>query len=394
MTSPGGVISRLRGLGPDRLDALLALVFVIASAVELAPQLRHSPRPAVTMLTLLALCAGLAVRRRWPVSLAAGALVCILLFERFGEVSDWMLPSLALLVYMYTVGAHVSGRRGQLAAVGLVALTFAVAALDPRGSKQHVDALLVTGTLFSVIPIAVGRALGNRRALTVELHRKAAQLEREREDRARQAAAAERIRIARELHDVVAHSVSVMVIQTQAARRVAPIDREGAREALGVVEAAGREALAEMRRMVGVLRRGDTTLSASAEPGLGDVPALVDRARAAGLPVELHIEGEPHQLPPGLDVAAYRVVQEALTNVVKHAGAARARVTVAYSPDQLRLEITDSGRGSGGTAINGGGHGLVGMRERVGLYGGELTAGRQGGGFAVRARIPLERVAA
>jgi signal transduction histidine kinase len=250
--------------------------------------------------------------------------------------------------------------------------------------------------LFSVLPISVGRALASRRDLTRELRRKAVAVEREREERARQAAASERIRIARELHDVIAHSVSVMVIQTQAARRVAPADQESARLALATVESAGREALVEMRRMVGVLRRGDETLAAAGAPGLAQVAVLADRARAAGLPVELHVEGDRHPLPPGLDLAAYRVVQEALTNVVKHAGPARACVTLRYAPDELRLEITDTGRSSTREGPNGtAGHGLIGMRERLGLYGGELDAGHQEhGGFAVRARIPLVGVAA
>jgi signal transduction histidine kinase len=395
MTSVGGLIERVRGLGQDRLDALMALGLLLGSAVELAVQLDHSRRPVLTMVLLLALCAGLAVRRRWPVALATGALLCVLAFERFAEVSDWMLPSLAVLAYMYTVGAHVSGRRGQVAAVGLTTLAVAVIALDPAGSKQSAANDLVTAMMFVVIPIAVGRTLAARRALTRELRDKAARLQREREDQAREAAIAERMRVARELHDVVAHSVSVMVIQAQAARRVAATDRDGARRALGVVESSGRDALAEMRRMVGVLRRGDAALAASDAPGLAQVPALADRARAAGLPVELHVEGHAHPLPPGLDLAAYRVVQEALTNVVKHAGPARACVTMRYAEEELWLEISDTGRGLASEPADGGGHGLVGMRERLGLYGGELSVGcPHQGGFAVQARIPLAGVTA
>jgi signal transduction histidine kinase len=395
MRSVGGLIERVRGLGQDRLDALMALGLLLGSAAELAVQLDHSPRPVLTMVSLLAVCAGLAVRRRWPVTLATGAVLCVLVFERFGEVSDWMLPSLGVLVYMYTVGAHVSGRRGQVAAAGLTALVFVAIALDPAGSKASLADYAVSTMGFAVIPIAVGRALANRRALTHELHDKAARLEREREERAREAATAERMRIARELHDVVAHSVSVMVIQTQAARRVAPLDRDSARAALGVVEASGREALTEMRRMVGVLRRGDEAVAAAGAPGLDQVSALADRARAAGLPVELHIEGDAHPLTPGLDLAAYRVVQEALTNVVKHAGPARARVTVRYDADELWLEVVDTGCGIEGSPGDGGGHGLVGMHERLGLYGGELSVGSPDeGGFVVRARIPLAGVAA
>ena len=203
----------------------------------------------------------------------------------------------------------------------------------------------------------------------------------------------ERTRIARELHDIVAHCVSVMVIQTGAARSVARNDRAAAREALGAVESSGREALAEMRRMVGVLRKGDVELADTAPPGLSQLAALATRARAAGLPVEVHVEGRPRDLPAGLDLAAYRVIQEGLTNAIKHAGGARARVVVLYAPTVLELEVSDDGVGPAPPAQeSGSGHGLIGMRERLRLYGGELHSGRRrGGGFAVSARIPLER---
>jgi signal transduction histidine kinase len=183
-----------------------------------------------------------------------------------------------------------------------------------------------------------------------------------------------------------------MVIQTGAARRVAGSDRDAARKALTAVESSGREALAEMRRMVGVLRKGDAELADAARPDLSQLSALAARARAAGLPVEVRVEGQPRALPAGLELVAYRVVQEALTNSIKHAGDARARVVVQYGSTMLELEISDDGRGPVTAEHEDGcGHGLVGMRERLRLYHGELHSGRRrGGGFAVRARIPLE----
>lgn len=200
----------------------------------------------------------------------------------------------------------------------------------------------------------------------------------------------------RELHDVIAHNVSVMVIQTSAARRVAHEDHDAARDAVQAVERSGREALVELRRIVGVVRCGPDELAGSPAPGLSRLDALVDRARAAGLPVELHVEGEHASLSPGLDLVAYRVVQEALTNAIKHAGPARARVNVSIDAQAIELEVSDTGTGPArGHDGEGSGHGLLGMSERVALYGGDLRAGqRTGGGFQVRARIPLDGVTA
>ena len=202
----------------------------------------------------------------------------------------------------------------------------------------------------------------------------------------------ERTRIARELHDVVAHSVSVMVIQTQAARRIHERDPAAAVEALRAVESCGRDALVDMRRMIGVLHRGDIELLGSASPGLAQLSRLAERAQASGLPVQIRIEGEQRRLSAALDLVCYRIVQEALTNAIRHAGPARARVRVSFTADDLELEITDTGKGTArsGPATGPVGHGLVGMQERLTLYGGHLETGRpRGGGFEVTARIPL-----
>jgi signal transduction histidine kinase len=209
------------------------------------------------------------------------------------------------------------------------------------------------------------------------------------EEQARSAVAQERTRIARELHDVIAHCVSVMTVQAGGARLLLDEEPQSARESLLAVEETGRQTLAEMRRLLGILRRDMAAPGLAPQPGLAELDALLARCRQAGLPVELRVEGARAALAPGIDLAAYRVVQEALTNAIKHAGPARAQVTVRYEPGALALEIADDGRAM---SKNGGhGHGLVGMRERVGLYGGDVNAGpRTGGGYAVRVRLPLE----
>ena len=223
---------------------------------------------------------------------------------------------------------------------------------------------------------------------TTSCSSRAIRAEHEREERARVAVAEERARIARELHDVVGHSVSVMTVQASGVRRLLRPDQEREREALLVVERTGREALAEMRRMVGVLRRPEEAPALAPQPSLDHLSRLVEQAREAGLPVELRIEGEAIQLPAGVDLTAYRLVQEGLTNVVKHAQATRAEVLVNYGDGYLEVTVNDDGQGVGNG--DGGGHGLVGMRERVSVYGGELDAGPQtGGGYRLRAKLPI-----
>ena len=235
----------------------------------------------------------------------------------------------------------------------------------------------------------VGFGLGQKFREGDEARERAERAEREREEQARLAVAEERARIARELHDVVGHSVSVMTVQAAGARSLLDPDQEREREALMVVEQTGREALAEMRRLVGVLRRPEEAPALAPQPSLGHVDRLVEQAREAGLPVELRVEGDPVELSAGLDLTAYRLVQEGLTNAVKHARANHADVLVRYDDGHVELTVTDDGTGDGGGES--GGHGLVGMRERVSVYGGELEAGpRPGGGYRLRARLPIE----
>ena len=259
-------------------------------------------------------------------------------------------------------------------------------------ASDHTD---LASYLFSAGLVALSPWLAGRTTRARVLRSEA--LEREREGRARNAVSQERQRIARELHDVVAHGLVVMVVQAQGARRILDQDPERAREALQAIEQTGQTALAEMRRSLGLLREDAAQADLAPQPTLHDLDGLLEEMRRAGLVVELRIEGERRALAEGVDRAAYRIVQEALTNTITHAGLVPTRVTVAFGADDLRLEIADAGPAIPGTARAGGnggrpsgGHGLVGMRERVRLYGGELEAGsdnRQG--FVVRARIPL-----
>lgn len=233
------------------------------------------------------------------------------------------------------------------------------------------------------VPILLGRMTFNRRRRIV----------REREIATREAVAAERAAIARELHDVVAHHMSVMVVQAGAARAMSGSDPAATAEALRQIEASGRTGLAEMRRLLEVLKAEEDGNGRAPQPGLARIDELLDAMRASGLPVEAVVEGSPQPLPPGVDLSAYRIVQEGLTNALRHAGGASARVVVRYESDAVELEIADDGPGPPEDPEASGGHGLIGMRERIRLFGGELEAGpRPGGGFLLRARLPSEPV--
>jgi signal transduction histidine kinase len=233
------------------------------------------------------------------------------------------------------------------------------------------------------------------RATLAEREREAAEMratlaEREREAAARIAVAEERTRIARELHDIVAHAMSVMVLQVGAVRHKLPATLEEDRDALGRVEQAGRTALAEMRRLLGAMRSDGDGVERGPQPGLDALDSLVEDVAHAGLPVQLHVDGERYALPRAIDLSAYRIVQEGLTNALKHAHASQADVTVRYRPDEVELEVADDGKGPATT--NGHGHGLVGIRERAKIYGGEMSAGAApAGGFILSARLPVDR---
>jgi signal transduction histidine kinase len=272
-------------------------------------------------------------------------------------------------------------------AIGL-GIALAAAAIvvynDPRGKISNFGFI----TLAFTISFLAGLALGSELKRAASAVKRAERLEREREEEARAAVAEERARIARELHDIVGHSVSVMTVQASAVRRLLHPDQEREREALEVVEATGREALAEMRRLVGVLRTPEEAPALVPQPSLEHVRKLVEQAREAGLPTELKVEGDATPLPAGLDLTAYRLVQEGLTNALKHARATHAEVVVRYDDGSVELVVRDDGNGDG--KGESGGHGLVGMRERVAVYGGEVRAGpRPEGGYELRARLPV-----
>ena len=310
------------------------------------------------------------------------ALVVITGYDGAG-VFEWVPVALTF----YTLGRRLSVRHVSWVAAGLFAY-WVIAAGLAYGIVQGGSAAAVLGLVSYVI----GRWFATRSRTIDELVAKAAALEREQALCAREAVAEERRGMARELHDVVAHCVSVMVVQTVGARSVAPGDPMAARGALAAVELAGREALVELRRIVGVLHRDGDPLSDATVPTVAQLHTLVERAGAAGVPVELRVDGPRRDLPPGLDLVVYRLVQEALTNVIKHSSEASARVRLSYDDHGLRVEVSDSGGTASAVAKpdgTGSGHGLRGMRERVALYGGDLAAGPlPAGGFAVRAWIP------
>jgi len=330
--------------------------------------------PAGLLMTL-----PLAWRRRAPLPVAAvvmGALV----FESLavGSAPTQDPPLVGWLIAIYSVAAHCDR------AAALVGLALSlVAGLVWIG----IDDFFLPVVIFGGAWLA-GRLVRQREDHALVVAERSAALDRERVANARAAAAEERALIARELHDILSHSVSVMVVQAGAERMAQGSDRAATGETLEAIERTGRQALIEMRRLLGMLRVGGEPPAHTPQPTLGELDELVAQVREAGLPVELQVEGEPAVLPPGVAVSAYRIVQEALTNVLKHAGPARARVVVRYSGRELELEIADDGQGS--AAVGGAGHGLVGMRERVALYGGDFDAGASnGGGFVVRARLPL-----
>ncbi|MUL44192.1 sensor histidine kinase [Streptomonospora sp. PA3] len=347
--------------------------------------------------TLLAL--GLLARRRLPFTLLV-LLTLSGLAGDFAGVLVWGASSLGITAASYSVGRYLPLVRslaglgaGTAVNIAATALSPATAAGDP-GEPWWVNQAFYLGWLLA--SWWVGRLVRMRSFHMVELATRAERLERARDAHTRAVLAEERGRIARELHDVVAHHVSVMTVQATAGRRVIERSPERARQTLVEIEETGRQAMAEMRRIVDVLREPEGGGAARGpQPGLAGLADLVQQIRDTGTPVELVAEGAPAELAPGLDLTLYRVVQESLTNVLKHAGRdARATVSVRYGPAAVDVAVTDEGAGPGEGAppppADEPGHGLVGMRERVALYGGELRAGpRSGGGFEVRARIPL-----
>jgi len=338
------------------------------------------------VLAMLAIVLPLLARRRFPFGAPAAVGIAAALIS-FVDKTVVPFDGVTFLVgcaALFLVGLL---RDRAQAVAGFAVAEGVLAVVVHNGPRSGVGNFVVASIIFAIVwTIAFG--VGRKSVEADEARERAFRAEREREERARSAVAEERARIARELHDVVGHSVSVMTVQASGVRRLLRPDQEREREALLVVERTGREALAEMRRMVGVLRRPEEAPALAPQPSLDHLSRLVEQAREAGLPVELRIQGEAIQLPAGVDLTAYRLVQEGLTNVVKHAQATQAEVLVNYGDGYLEVTVQDDGQGLGNG--DGGGHGLVGMRERVLVYGGELDAGpQQGGGYRLRAKLPL-----
>jgi signal transduction histidine kinase len=373
----------------DRVDVIVG---VVLAALVLRTAIQNGVDLNAVSLTLLALqTLPVAVRRRNPLRIMGVTGIATTLYYTLGFPDSG--GQLGILLAFYTVAANEPRRRAMAAAavtsIGILLSLMGYAAFSSLAAWA--TSLGTTYALFGVAWL-IGDNLRVRRAYTKELEDRARDLMADHEDRASMAVIEERARIARELHDVVAHYVSVMVVQAAAARRVGEKDPAAARGALEAVEAAGRTALAEMRRMLEVLRADDPGMGP--QPGLGELDRLIEQVRSVGLPVKLAIEGAACCLPAGMDLAAYRIVQEALTNTVKHGGKANASVTVRYTADTLEIEVTDDGRGAAAPLLSmgvPGGHGLIGMKERVALFGGQLSVGPiLTGGYRVFARMPIE----
>ena len=360
--------------GGDSLVVALAAAAQAEAWIDPGETSRVITAPASLLWTL-----PLLLRRRLP--LGAPAMVfAALAAESFvpgHAVVQSQTNIVAILAAFWIVGTHPQTR----AALAGAAIGYATMAAVFLNDFTNVASVFLMFTIATAA-WALGRALGERARQTAHLEERANRLEQAHEA----AVAEERARIARELHDIIAHSVSVMTVQAGAARLLLDDDPNAAREPLLSVEHTGRQALADMRRLLGILRSGDERMALAPQPGLADVAALVEQVRSAGLAAELTLEGEPKPLPPGVDVTVYRLVQEALTNALKHAAPAHAHVRVRYRSECLELEVTNDGAV---TTSARDGHGLVGMRERVALYGGTLFAGRVDGSYEVRAELPL-----
>jgi signal transduction histidine kinase len=383
-------VSRLADLARRHgLDALVVLL-ALAAALELALRQDVEDAPRTTLwfcipaavLTLLTLL----LRRRFPFGAPAAFW---LIGATLSFVDGRLIPFAAGVYLAGLVAAFLLGslRDLRLARAGLVVVVGSAAIIVYNLPDRAAGEFVFIPLLFGIAWL-VGYTLHSRVERAEAAEARASQAEREREAAARIAVAEERARIARELHDVVAHAVSVMVLQVGAVRHGLPGELEEDRDALQGVERTGRTALAEMRRLLGAMRRDGEGVDLSPQPGLDALETLLEEIGRAGLPVRLHVDGVRAPLPPAIDLSAYRIVQEGLTNALKHAHATRADVALRYAPDELRIEVRDDGAGA--TAANGAGFGLAGIRERVKLFGGEMAAGAgEHGGFVLRTSLPL-----
>ncbi|MFY0515011.1 sensor histidine kinase [Streptomyces anulatus] len=386
---------------PTGVDVFWAVFLLGLSGVSMVSGMYDAGREEIVAVpVMLGLSTVVALRRRAPEKMLLLAIlvgVVQLVFDVRPGIGDF-----AMLVITYTVatvGERWASRLALVCSLSAAALSQLRWEAEPGGSWAQVVFVTIIMTVPFVLAWVLGDSLRTRRAYFDQLEERAARLEREREAQSKVAVAAERARIARELHDVVAHNVSVMVVQADGAAYVMDAAPDQAKQALETISSTGRQALAEMRRLLGVLRTGDAPESGEyvPQPDVEQIEDLVAQVRQTGLAVDFKVEGTPRPLPSGVELTAYRVVQEALTNTRKHGGPdAGASVRLVYFDDGLGLLIEDDGRGAahelyedGGA--DGAGHGMIGMRERVGMVGGTLDAGpRPGGGFRISALLPLK----
>jgi signal transduction histidine kinase len=366
-----------RGMAPPLVDVVIAVVLGVLLIAEASGNAYGVPFPAVFLPPVALLW-----RRQQPLPVFFLTVLGVMAVAHYAPYTSLT----AAMIAAYSVGAYTKRR---LVSLGVILATATLVLAVFGGALPSIPHF--AGPYLVLVPFwLAGNAIQSRQLRADTFQSKASRLEREQEYATRQAMADERARIARELHDVVAHSVSVMLVQAGAARHVLGTAPHRASEALLAVEASGREAMTELRHLLGVLSQEADDVSLAPQPGVEHVEALVRRVGDAGLPVRLYIEGRPRPLPPGIDLTAYRIVQEALTNALKYAEQANTEVVLGYRDHELKVEILDEGNG---TAHNGNapGHGLVGMRERVVLFGGTFEAGpRLERGYAVRAWLPLE----
>jgi signal transduction histidine kinase len=333
-----------------------------------------------------AMAGSLAWRRRYPLAVTAVVSAAVVLQAVVAEPATSIWSLVVLLVVGFSAGAYATPRSSVIAGALLVAAAYVTTWLDPTSGLGD---RLFTAPILAGGPWLAGRLVQRHRVQARRLDAQNVELETRRAEDLRTATQQERARIARELHDVVAHGISVMVVQAGAAGLVIEAEPAAAREALEQIRSTGKTALVEMRRLLGVLRTDEQGLALTPQPGVDDVPALLGSLRATGLDVVPTVEGEPVPLSPGQDLTVYRIVQEALTNALKHSSATTAELTTTYEEATVQVRVRD--RGALVADVPAGGHGLIGMRERIALYGGTLAAGPvEGGGWQVLARLPVE----
>jgi signal transduction histidine kinase len=385
-------------VGDSLLAGLLACFDLLIFIAQSVPESSTQPQPwYVTIPIIIGVVAPLVFRRRYPI---IAAYATLLVSIPHSALQLGVASLFATCVALYTLVGYVGRRPALLYTAANVALTIVQATLDDQGQQWIIT--VIVSTLALALCWALGEFVGARRAYQAEVEQRLALLEIERDQQARIAVAAERARIARELHDVVAHAVSVIVVQADGAAYAVHSEPELAERAIRTISSTGREALTELRRLLGVLRSEEQGGAESGgelapQPGTQSLSELAERVRAVGLPVRLEIVGDVADLPAGVGLGVYRIVQEALTNSIKHAGpGTTAAVRVARAGDEVTLDIRDDGRQSAHSLVGvSGGNGLIGMRERALVFGGSLDAGpRPGGGWQVTARIPLTEDAA